>query len=316
MRCVLIPDYFIFGCKCYELSHRYGMNLRIRSYETDGRVCQIAFSEEAIDELAGSLSRPENHGVIGKKSMANPHPLTKGFLVPCKNCCKLSVKLIEEKASKKQASKSREEIVKGEKKMMMDKQQLTAVRQCDMEVMKMAMLKHEETFRQQVHELHRLYRIQRQLMSDLGRGEMMNTTTRRRSKQPRRSLNLQLPADEYIVSTDEEDNEAELELTLALGGGRSTAARRRSNRQEHNNSGGGSSPFASDCSGASLLSSSPPSSVEYYSDDGPAAVHHALPPPPPPPCQRAMAFDLGEGMIRQQAPWLTQCNQYLSLRMT
>ncbi|GJM95344.1 hypothetical protein PR202_ga12066 [Eleusine coracana subsp. coracana] len=198
--------------------------------------------------------------------------------------------------------------------MMMDKQQL-AVRQCDMEVMKMAMLKHEETFRQQVHELHRLYRIQRQLMSDLGRGEMMNTTTRRRSKQPRRSLNLQLPADEYIVSTDEEDDEAELELTLALGSGRSTAARRRSNRQEHNNSGGGSSPFASDCSGASLLSSSPPSSVEYYSDDGPAVVHHALPPPPPPPCQRAMAFDLGEGMMRQQAPWLTQCN-HLSLRMT
>jgi hypothetical protein len=35
---------------------------------------------------------------------------------------------------------------------MMDKQkQQVAVRQCDMEVMKMAMLKHEETFRQQVH---------------------------------------------------------------------------------------------------------------------------------------------------------------------
>ncbi|KAK3145988.1 hypothetical protein QOZ80_3BG0260110 [Eleusine coracana subsp. coracana] len=33
----------------------------------------------------------------------------------------------------------------------------------------MAMLKHEETFRQQVHELHRLYRIQKLLMRDLNR---------------------------------------------------------------------------------------------------------------------------------------------------
>jgi hypothetical protein len=159
----------------------------------------------------------------------------------------------------------------------------------------------------QVHELHRLYRIQRQLMGDLGRGQL--TSTRRRSKQQRRSLSLQLPADEYIVSTDEEDKEAELELTLALGGGRSTTARRRSSRQEHNSGGSGGPPYASDGSGASLLSSSP-SSVEYYSDNGPAAVHA-------PPCQRAMAFDLGEGMMRQQqAPWLMQCHQYLSLRMT
>ncbi|KAL6622511.1 hypothetical protein ACP70R_032390 [Stipagrostis hirtigluma subsp. patula] len=183
--------------------------------------------------------------------------------------------------------------------MMMDKQ---LVRQCDMEVMKMAMLKHEETFRQQVHELHRLYRIQRQLMSDMGRAEL-TSTRRRRSKQPRRALDLQLPADEYIVSTDEDDAGTELELTLAIGGGRSTP--RKNRRQERNNS-GGSSPFASDSSGTSL------SSAEYYSDDGPAMFHAAAAPPP---CQRAMAFDLGEGMMRQQAPWLVQC-QYLSLRMT
>jgi hypothetical protein len=151
------------------------------------------------------------------------------------------------------------------------------------------------------------------MMSDLGsRGGGQPTSTRRRNKQPRRSLNLQLPADEYIVSTDEEDDGAELELTLALGG--ASARRPRSNkRAERNNSAGGGSP---DCSRVSLLSSSPPSSVEYYSDDGPAAaVHHALPPP----CQRAAAFDLGEGMVmrqQQQAPWLMQCHQYLSLRMT
>ena len=62
--------------------------------------------------------------------------------------------------------------------------------------------------------------------------------------------------------------------------------------------------------GVLSLSSPPPSSAEYYSDDGPAAAA----------CQRAVAFDLGgegDGVMRQQhAPWLAQCQQYLSLRMT
>jgi hypothetical protein len=146
---------------------------------------------------------------------------------------------------------------------------------------------------------------------------LLLTTAGRRSKQPRRALDLQLPADEYIVSADEDDDrDAELELTLAVGGRCAAAAggRRKSNRrrrqlaerqQRDNNAAAGS-----DCSGASALSSSPPSSAEYYSDDGPAAAA----------CQRAVAFDLGgeaDGVMRQQhAPWLAQCQQYLSLRMT
>lgn len=178
----------------------------------------------------------------------------------------------------------------------------------------------------QVHELHRLYRIQRELMSDLittryDDEPLLLTTAGRRSKQPRRALDLQLPADEYIVSADEDDDrDAELELTLAVGGRCAAGAgRRKSNRrrrqsaerqQRDNNAAGGSSPFGSDCSGASALSSPPPSSAEYYSDDGPAAAA----------CQRAVAFDLGgeaDGVMRQQhAPWLAQCQQYLSLRMT
>ncbi|XP_040385602.1 uncharacterized protein LOC102718610 [Oryza brachyantha] len=197
--------------------------------------------------------------------------------------------------------------------MRMDK----LVRQCDMEVMKMAMLKHEETFRQQVHELHRLYRIQRQLMSDLTMAELSSGRRRqpRRSKQPRRALNLQLPADEYIVSADVDDagdsDTAELlDLTLAVGGGGSS-------RKCHNAAAAAaaaaSSPFASDCSGSSTGGLSSPSSAEY--SEGATFLH--APPMPPPPCQRAMAFDLGmgEAMKQQQSPWLVQC-QYLSLRMT
>lgn len=38
----------------------------------------------------------------------------------------------------------------------------------DKERMRLAMLKHEATFRQQVHELHRLYRIQKMLMDSVG----------------------------------------------------------------------------------------------------------------------------------------------------
>ncbi|KAI3722671.1 hypothetical protein L2E82_33713 [Cichorium intybus] len=46
----------------------------------------------------------------------------------------------------------------------------------DMECMKMAMLKHEETFKQQVFELHRLYQIQRMLMKNMQRS-MQNQET-------------------------------------------------------------------------------------------------------------------------------------------
>jgi len=53
-----------------------------------------------------------------------------------------------------------------EERMMMDRQ---VVRQCDMEVMKMAMLKHEETFRQQVNDRD----LQELVLSVILRGEFL-----------------------------------------------------------------------------------------------------------------------------------------------
>ncbi|KAM0891545.1 hypothetical protein ACQ4PT_026349 [Festuca glaucescens] len=183
------------------------------------------------------------------------------------------------------------------------------VRQCDMEVMKMAMLKHEETFRQQVHELHRLYRIQTQLMA--GDLSTRRQPRRPRSKQPRRILNLQLPPDKYLVGAEDEDDE-ELELTLAVGGRTGKAPKKRGDAMYR--AGGG---FASDCSGGtSLSSSSPPSSAEYSWGAAGVALHGYAPLRRP--CQRTMAFDLGmaEAMKQHQSPWqLVQC-QYPSLRMT
>ncbi|KAJ9540742.1 hypothetical protein OSB04_027248 [Centaurea solstitialis] len=49
------------------------------------------------------------------------------------------------------------------------------VKAYDMECMKMALLKHEETFKQQVYELHRLYEIQRVLMKNM-QISMQNTS--------------------------------------------------------------------------------------------------------------------------------------------
>ncbi|KAE9449623.1 hypothetical protein C3L33_18473, partial [Rhododendron williamsianum] len=67
----------------------------------------------------------------------------------------------------------------------------------DREYMKMAMLKHEETFKHQVYELHRLYRIQKILMKS------MKTEGRT----------------EYIAECDENgelevEDESEIKLTL------------------------------------------------------------------------------------------------------
>ncbi|KAG8062731.1 hypothetical protein GUJ93_ZPchr0003g16985 [Zizania palustris] len=179
--------------------------------------------------------------------------------------------------------------------MMMQMEKL--VKQCDMEVMKVAMLKHEETFKQQVYELHRLYRVQKQLMSDMKRSPELNCRRRQRRKQQlrRRALNLQLiPAGGYIVvgrarEATPPSREDELELTLAVGGGRRNNKRRET------------SPFTStNCSGGSLTTSS--SSTDS---------HGALRPPP---CPRAMAFDLQDGMstTTTQPPWVLP---HLSLRM-
>uniref|UniRef100_A0A5B7AV04 Uncharacterized protein n=1 Tax=Davidia involucrata TaxID=16924 RepID=A0A5B7AV04_DAVIN len=46
----------------------------------------------------------------------------------------------------------------------------------DKEILRQTMLKHEATFRDQVHELHRLYRRQRELMDEISRRELLQTS--------------------------------------------------------------------------------------------------------------------------------------------
>ncbi|KAH7652485.1 Sterile alpha motif/pointed domain-containing protein [Dioscorea alata] len=173
------------------------------------------------------------------------------------------------------------------------------LKQYDKERMKMAMLKHEETFRQQVHELHRLYRVQKILMSDLKIKELkreqrwrgMNETGFDRShycyqeerRRIPRQFDLEQPAEEYIEGEDrngmiESDDENYLELTLATG---------RSRRKKDERS------YTSD-SGTSFSSSS--------SESGRIKLN---------------GFEVEGGVredrMKQYPPWLFQC---LSLNMT
>ncbi|XP_042450044.1 uncharacterized protein LOC122034767 [Zingiber officinale] len=69
--------------------------------------------------------------------------------------------------------------------------------------MKMVMLKQEETFRQQVEELHRLYRIQKELMRD--------------AKQDRESWKQPVFSNSKEELTLDADEGSDLELTLATG---------------------------------------------------------------------------------------------------
>ncbi|XP_041009925.1 uncharacterized protein LOC121254025 [Juglans microcarpa x Juglans regia] len=114
--------------------------------------------------------------------------------------------------------------------------------QYDRECMRMAMIKHEETFKEQVSELHRLYRIQKMLMKNIrsnrpniGRSQELsnlrnelgfiqnsNDHHQRDAEHKPQSwkLDLEQPAEDYIAEPDDGEGvlelieESEIELTL------------------------------------------------------------------------------------------------------
>ncbi|XP_058735213.1 uncharacterized protein LOC131607200 isoform X2 [Vicia villosa] len=143
------------------------------------------------------------------------------------------------------------------------------VRSCDKEYMRMAMLKHEETFKQQVYELHRLYRIQKIMMQNMEarRGvevkeqewyfrnaiSLTQNANHHKDAQEKRTqikFDLERPAEEHIAESDDDEgieiiDETEIELTLGPS--------------RYNRSKKGETPITSD-SGHSLSSSSTGSS--------------------------------------------------------
>ncbi|KAL2348326.1 hypothetical protein Fmac_002326 [Flemingia macrophylla] len=105
---------------------------------------------------------------------------------------------------------------------------------CDKEYMRMTMLKHQDTFKEQVYELHRLHNIQKILMKNMEAGsgfevnqqgwnlENVISLTRNgyhKQKIPELKLDLERPATDDIAESDsgqvlEIINENEIELTL------------------------------------------------------------------------------------------------------
>ncbi|CAL9763366.1 unnamed protein product [Musa acuminata subsp. burmannicoides] len=91
------------------------------------------------------------------------------------------------------------------------------MKQHDKEYLKMAILKQETAFRQQVHELHRLYQVQHLLMR-----EMKNTNKKIQLDEHCRALDLELPAEQFSGKQHrnvvlETYQESDLVLTLATG---------------------------------------------------------------------------------------------------
>ncbi|KAK1433134.1 hypothetical protein QVD17_10040 [Tagetes erecta] len=96
----------------------------------------------------------------------------------------------------------------------------------DKECMKMALLKHEETFKEQVYELHRLYQVQKMLMKNLQVSKHNHQENICFNNYPQKNkIDLEQPAttkDQYdhVTKTsnndqETEEDECEIELTLA-----------------------------------------------------------------------------------------------------
>ncbi|CAN6450712.1 unnamed protein product [Victoria cruziana] len=121
------------------------------------------------------------------------------------------------------------------------------LKQYEKEHLKSTMLKHEETFKEQICELHRLYRVQKVLMNDVKKKNMILQQTTRVTAAPtfgtqrppssqaiihqahgslriQRMIDLEHPAEEPVLECIEDaatecesDQETDIELTLSTG---------------------------------------------------------------------------------------------------
>ncbi|PON66728.1 hypothetical protein PanWU01x14_107650 [Parasponia andersonii] len=143
----------------------------------------------------------------------------------------------------------------------------------DREFMRMAMLRHEETFKEQVYELHRLYQIQKILMKNIGRSRKNEThfSNQLESHINKRQL-WKLDLEQPLVATEDQFNkinisndnkngvmeiidESEIELTLGLGLGPTSYSRGRKTEPGPLTSDSGPS-FSSSSTGSSQMNPS------------------------------------------------------------
>ncbi|XAR51349.1 hypothetical protein NMG60_11005951 [Bertholletia excelsa] len=177
----------------------------------------------------------------------------------------------------------------------------------DKEYMKMAMLKHEETFRQQVYELHRLYRIQKMLMKSIENQVKDNRRATHQNQRP--GFDLEQPAEENIAESDgdgelEIEDESSIQLTLGLT---SYYQRKKAETPRTSDSGLSLSSSSTGSSHAKRTTSGPTRHVKYTTTEELRGHSWGL----------TMVPDSNSGFRSQdrvkQAPWLFQA---LGLNMT
>ncbi|WOL01678.1 hypothetical protein Cni_G10395 [Canna indica] len=157
--------------------------------------------------------------------------------------------------------------------------------QYDKEYLKMAILNQDATFRQQVHELHRLYQVQQLLMGDIKSNKKKKIQKDAHNKT---TLNLEMPAEEFG-----------LELTLATGSSRSQKKKETSSCSDS-----GSSSFSSPSTGSEAMKRSSIEPIQVPAID--ARFKHAM----------QSRFEMEERTRQdglKQNPWFSQC---LSLNTT
>ncbi|KAI3785128.1 hypothetical protein L1987_44240 [Smallanthus sonchifolius] len=128
----------------------------------------------------------------------------------------------------------------------------------DKEFMKMALLKHEETFKEQVYELHRLYQIQKMLMKNLQSSRHNHQENICfNNYQQNNKIDLEPPAitKEYdhvtqTLDADQEIEEDECEIELTLAPTSFNRRRRTTNKPESSDS---IASFSSSSSGSSNI---------------------------------------------------------------
>lgn len=88
------------------------------------------------------------------------------------------------------------------------------------EHIKIAMLRQEQTFRQQVHELHRVYRVQKQLMMQMQLTEMNHHSKASADAQARSTMKMHRQQWCGNIKEKATVEDFDLELTLATGVGK------------------------------------------------------------------------------------------------
>ncbi|KAL2322816.1 hypothetical protein Fmac_027195 [Flemingia macrophylla] len=204
------------------------------------------------------------------------------------------------------------------------------VRTCDKEYMRMAMLKHEETFKEQVYELHRLYRIQKILMQNMEARRVVEVreeewylknaislSHKGVQEKPQMKFDLEQPAEEHIAESEdgvvEVIDESEIELTL----GPSIYNRRKKVETSLTSDSGHS--LSSSSSGSSHINKTRCHGSHKTREDSSGSIIRLVQVPGSTPgCQSGIrnSFDIEEKLRQErlkQSPWLFQV---LNLNMT